>query len=118
MDTSRRPDLIVHARLALTRDPDRGRFELRQDGTFIGFLGYSVDQIPAADDDAGQARTVVRLQHTIIDEAHGRKGYARALVTLVLQRLAAEGELIVPECSYVQRYLSRYPEFRGLVYEG
>lgn len=118
MDTVNRPDLIVHDRLKLTRDPDRGRFELRQDDTFIGFEGYTVDEIPAEDDAQGQARTVVRLQHTIIDEAYGRKGYARALVTMVLQRLAAEGEQIVPECTYVQQYLARYPEFRELVYEG
>lgn len=116
MDTVNRPELIVHDRLKLTRDPDRGRFELRQDGKFIGFLGYTQDEAPAAD--GGEPETVVRLQHTIIDEAYGRQGYARALVTMVLQRLAAEGEQIAPECTYVQQYLARYPEFRELVYEG
>ena len=29
--------------------PDRGRFEMRQDGRFIGFLGYTQDEVPAAD---------------------------------------------------------------------
>lgn len=109
------PEKIVHERLKVTRDPDRERFELRQDGTFIGFLGYAQETVPGPD---GEDRTVVRLQHTIIDEAYGRKGYARALVTMVLQRLAAEGEMVIPECTYVQQYLARYPEFRELVYEG
>ena len=58
------------------------------------------------------------LQHTIIKEAFGRRGYARALVTIVLERLKAEGYQIVPECSYVQDYLRRYPEYLPMVYEG
>lgn len=109
------PEKIVHERLKVTRDPDRERFELRQDGTFIGFLGYAQETVPGSD---GEDRTVVRLQHTIIDEAHGRKGYARALVTMVLDRLRAEGDSIVPECSYVEDYLRRYPEYQDMVVNG
>ncbi|MCG7422282.1 N-acetyltransferase [Micrococcus sp. ACRRV] len=109
------PEKIVHERLQVTRDPDRQRFEMRQDGVFIGFLGYDVEELPAAN--GGEDETVVRLQHTIIDEAHGRKGYARALVTIVLDRLRAEGEKISPECSYVQDYLRRYPEYQDMVRE-
>lgn len=117
MDTASqpRPQKIVHERLKVTRDPDRGRFELRQDGHFIGFLGYTQEEVPTAD--GGEDETVVRLQHTIIDEAHGRRGYARALVTMVLDRLRAEGERISPECSYVEDYLERYPEYQDMVRE-
>lgn len=118
MDVTSDPTMIVHERLKLSRDPDRGRFELRQDDAFIGFVGYSEDRIPAADDAEGQARTVIRLQHTIIDEAYGRQGYARALVALILQRLHAEGFQIIPECTYVQSFLQRYPQFQELVYAG
>ncbi|GHD13501.1 GNAT family N-acetyltransferase [Zhihengliuella salsuginis] len=97
------PEKIVHEGLRLDHDADRGRYGLWQGPTFIGFLGYSRDG------------GVVTLQHTIISEAYSRHGYARALVTLVLDRLRAEGSTIVPECSYVQDYLARYPEYADLV---
>lgn len=109
------PEKIVHERLKVTRDPDRERFELRQDGAFIGFLGYAQDTVPGAD---GEDTVVLRLQHTIINEAYGRRGYARALVTLVLDRLRAEGDRIVAECSYVEDYLRRYPEYQDMVFGG
>lgn len=101
---------IVHDGLRVERDPDRGRVELWQDEQFIGFLGYTEHTV-------GE-ETVVVLQHTIIDEAFGRRGYARALVTIVLDRLRAEGNHIVPECSYVQDYLRRYPEYEPMVFTG
>ncbi|NUL49253.1 N-acetyltransferase [Cellulosimicrobium funkei] len=101
---------IVHDELRVQRDPDRGRVELWQRDQFIGFLGY-------AEHTVGEDIVVV-LQHTIIKESFGRRGYARALVTIVLERLKAEGFSIVPECSYVQDYLRRYPEYQPLVFEG
>ncbi|QCU77431.1 N-acetyltransferase [Citricoccus sp. SGAir0253] len=110
--TSRDLPKIVHDDLRVVRDPDRGRIELWQRDRFIGFLGY------AEAETADGEQSVVVLQHTIIDEAYGRRGYARALVTMVLERLRAEGFLIVPECTYVQDYLTRYPEYAPLVYEG
>jgi predicted GNAT family acetyltransferase len=100
---AQQPEKIVHEGLRLDHDPDRGRYSLWHAGVFIGFLGYTEDD------------GVVTLQHTIIDEAHGRKGYARALVTLVLDRLRAADKRIIPECTYVQDYLSRYPEYRDMV---
>lgn len=106
---------IVHDDLQVSRDPDRGRFELRQHEQFIGFVGYTEDPVTDAH---GEERCVARLQHTIIDEKYGRRGYARALVTIVLERLGAEGFLITPECSYVEDYLRRYPEYRPMVYHG
>ncbi|WP_158496545.1 GNAT family N-acetyltransferase [uncultured Micrococcus sp.] len=106
---------IAHNRLKLFRDPDRGRFELRQDGVYIGFVGYTVDDVPAAQSPDGEPGTAIRLQHTIIDEAYSRQGYARALVTMILERARAEGDRIIPECSYVQDYLRRYPEYEDVV---
>lgn len=97
------PPKIVHDGLRLDHDADRGRFGLWQGPTFIGFLGY-----------ARESETVT-LQHTIISEEFSRRGYARALVTLVLDRLRAEGAQIIPECSYVLDYLRRYPEYNDLI---
>ena len=108
--SAEQPPKIVHDGLRVERDTDRGRIELWQERQFIGFLGY-------AEHSVGED-TVVELQHTIVNEAFGRRGYARALVTLVLERLKAEGVRVIPECSYVQDYLERYPEYRSMVFEG
>ena len=102
-----RPEKIVHEGLRLEHDQDRGRYALWQRDVFIGFLGYSTDPQTG----------VVTLQHTIIGEAHGRHGYARALVTLVLDELRAEQRRVIVECSYIQDYLDRYPEYQDLVVE-
>ncbi|MFC7401135.1 GNAT family N-acetyltransferase [Citricoccus sp. GCM10030269] len=103
---------IVHDDLRVERDPDRCRFELWQNDQFIGFLGYAEAETPDGE------QSVVVLQHTVIRESYGHRGYARALVTIVLNRLQAEGFLIVPECTYVQDYLQRYPECTPMVYDG
>ncbi|MGQ7786636.1 GNAT family N-acetyltransferase [Nesterenkonia sp. PF2B19] len=98
----------VHPTAVLRRDEDRGRAELWDtlDGveTFIGFIGYTEETIGG--------RQVKRLQHTIIDPQFGRRGYARCLVTLLLDELVAEGWAFLSECSYIDQYLHRYPEYR------
>ncbi|PRA10327.1 GNAT family N-acetyltransferase [Arthrobacter sp. MYb211] len=94
---------IVHQGLRMDHDPGRGRYSLWHGSTFIGFIGYHREE------------QLVTLQHTIVNEEFGRRGYARALVTMVLDELRAEGAKIVPECSYVQDYLSRYPEYHDML---
>lgn len=97
------PEKIVHQGLRLDHDADRGRYSLWHGATYLGFLGYRADE------------GVATLQHTIINEAYGRQGYARALVTLVLEDLRRQGLKILPECSYVQDYLRRYPEYNDML---
>ncbi|WP_022873779.1 GNAT family N-acetyltransferase [Nesterenkonia alba] len=98
----------VHPNAELHIDEDRCRAELwdivEGQRTFIGFIGYSEEII------AGEP--VVRLMHTIVNERFGRRGYARALVTLLLDRLAEQGQRFTSECTYIDRYLARYPEYR------
>lgn len=101
---------IVHPQAELRIDEDRCRAELWDtlDGTetFIGFIGYSEETI------AGNK--VKRLQHTIVHPQYGRRGYARCLVTMLLDRLETEGWQFISECSYIDDYLHRYPEYRRL----
>lgn len=98
----------VHSTAELVIDEGRQRAELWDtvDGrpTFIGFVGYAEATI------GGQP--VWQLMHTIVNERFGRQGYARALVTLLLDKLAAEGTQFISECTYIDQYLSRYPEYR------
>lgn len=94
---------IVHQGLRLDHDLGRGRYALWHGSTYIGFIGYH------REDD------LVTLQHTIVNEEFGRRGYARSLVTLVLDQLRAEGLHIVSECTYIDGYLQRYPEYQDLL---
>lgn len=98
----------VHPQADLVLDTDRCRAELWDviDGerTFIGFIGYAEETIGG--------EPVWLLMHTIVNERFGRKGYARALVTLLLDHLATEGKRFTSECTYIDQFLTRYPEYR------
>ena len=89
-------DNMTHERFELwTSWPER---------SFVGFVAYQLE-------DPG----VYDLRHTIISESYGRQGYARTLVTLVLDQLREREQRIVPTCSYVQRYLERFDQYGDLV---
>ena len=94
---------IVHQGLRLDHDPGRGRYALWHGSTYVGFVGYQ------------REGDLVTLQHTIVNEEFGRRGYARALVTLVLDELRGQDVKIASECSYVDGYLQRYPEYRDML---
>lgn len=92
----------------------RDRFELWRvspDGNedkrkFVGFVGYRVSGDGA-----------LELQHTVIGERFSRQGYARTLVTHILDELRERGTTIIPTCTYVQSYLERFPQYADLVAE-
>lgn len=106
------PKKIVHDNLRLVDAGAKDRFEMYQDSpdtgesTFIGFIGYRM-----ADEDPN----IYVLQHTIVAEAYGRQGYARALTTLVLEQLKHQEQKFSNQCSYIEDYLRRYPEYLELV---
>lgn len=98
------PQIHDEPGLRLVDNSGSGRVELWLDQTLIGFEGV-------------ERRTdgTIELQHTIIDERYGRQGYARTLVTLLLEACQAAGVLVRPTCTYVQDYLERFPQFRAVV---
>lgn len=89
--------------LVLVHNSDRDRFELWDDETFMGLVGYEKD--------GGD----YILLHTVIEERFGQQGIARLLVSLVLTRMRLDGVKIRPVCSYVRRFLVRFPEYQLLV---
>jgi len=95
--------LIAHEHLRVELDPDHGRFGLFDGETFVGFLGFTEED------------GVLDLQHTIIKEEYSRRGYARALVTIVLERVWGQDKRVIPTCSYVVQYLERFPQYARLV---
>ncbi|HHX84391.1 MAG TPA: N-acetyltransferase [Actinomycetales bacterium] len=89
--------------LKLVHNPDRDRYELWDRETFMGLVGYERDG------------DVYILLHTVIEEEYGQQGIARLLVSLVLTRMRLDGHKIRPVCSYVRRFLTRFPEYQLLV---
>ncbi|UVE96604.1 GNAT family N-acetyltransferase [Dietzia sp. B32] len=89
--------------LKLVHNTDRDRFELWDSETFMGLVGYEKDG------------DVYILLHTVIEERYGQQGIARLLVSLVLTRMRLDGLKIRPVCSYVRRFLVRFPEYQLLV---
>lgn len=89
--------------LRLVHNTDRDRFELWDTDTFMGLVGYEKDG------------DVYILLHTVIEERYGQQGIARLLVSLVLTRMRLDGHKIRPVCSYVRRFLVRFPEYQLLV---
>ncbi|WP_149361801.1 GNAT family N-acetyltransferase [Lolliginicoccus suaedae] len=92
------------ARIAVIDNQSRSRYEIWVDGEFAGLEGYEIG------DDG-----VITLLHTIIDEAYSRQGYARAMVSAILDGMRARQQTFRPVCSYVQSFLDRFPEYRELV---
>jgi predicted GNAT family acetyltransferase len=97
--------LIPFDHVHVEQDPAHERYDLFDGETFVGFLGYNAEY------------GIVDLQHTIIKEEFSRRGYARALVTIVLERIWAREEKIVPTCSYVEQYLDRFPQYKVLLHQ-
>lgn len=95
--------MSAEASLKLVHNTDRDRFELWDSETFMGLVGYEKD---------GDAYI---LLHTVIEERFGQQGIARLLVSLVLTRMRLDGIKIRPVCSYVRRFLIRFPEYQLLV---
>ena len=91
------------ASLKLVHNTDRDRFELWDSDTFRGLVGYEKDG------------DVLILLHTVIEERFGQQGIARLLVSLVLTRMRLDDVKIRPVCSYVRRFLVRFPEYQLLV---
>ena len=91
------------ASLKLVHNTDRDRFELWDSDTFMGLVGYEKDG------------DVLILLHTVIEERFGQQGIARLLVSLVLTRMRLDDVKIRPVCSYVRRFLVRFPEDQLLV---
>jgi uncharacterized protein len=86
--------------------PERHRFEARIGGSDeVGVL------------DARRSRGVWTLSHTGVPPAIGGRGVGTALVRAALARVRAEGESVVPTCSFVQAYLRRHPEDADLLHE-
>ncbi len=102
--------------LEMVENKAQSRFELWIDGDLIGILGYALDGDDCPPGGAG-AGCVVGLMHTVVMEEFWHRGLAAALVGHALDTARERGWHIRPVCTYVQRFLTKNPEYAPLVVE-
>jgi uncharacterized protein len=86
----------------VTRDDENDRYDLRVGDVHAGFAAFR------RDDDG---RLV--FDHTEVDKAFGGRGLGKALAADALADVARRGEVVVPECPFIVKYL-RENEVAGL----
>ncbi|HEX2095329.1 MAG TPA: GNAT family N-acetyltransferase [Longimicrobiaceae bacterium] len=93
------------ADVTVVRNGAEERFEIRTGGE-PAFLTYSISD--------GE----IVLLHTEVPEALSGNGLGSELVRAALEHARSEGLVVVPLCPFVQAYLRRHPEYRGLARPG
>jgi predicted GNAT family acetyltransferase len=89
--------------LAVVDNPDRSRYELRDDGHLVGFTEYH------------ERDGVLVFPHTVITQPKRRAGYGGTLVRAALDDVRAKGRRIVAECPFVARFVDEHPEYADLL---
>lgn len=99
--------------ITVTHLAERERFRaeiLDEDGlpTEVGYLDYTRDSGHSDGDH-------LALTHTVVFDQYGGRGYAAELVRQVLDDVRADGNKVIPVCSYVVKYLEKNPQYTDLV---
>jgi uncharacterized protein len=84
-------------------NPDRSRYELRNDGHLVGFTEY-------LERDGAHV-----FPHTVITENKRGEGRGATLVRGALDDARRRGWRIVPECPFVAEFIESHPEYADLV---
>ena len=92
--------------LEVVDNPDRSRYELRDEGHLLGFTEYH---------ERGDG--VLVFPHTVITEPKRGAGYGSTLVQGALDAVRARGRTIVAECPFVKRFVEEHHEYEDLLAE-
>lgn len=89
----------------ITLNTKRSRFETTQDGhtAYLSFV-----RLPDGN---------LAYEHTIVPSALGGRGLGGKLVQHALDWAAGQGVKIRPDCSFVQAYIERNPQYLPLLLE-
>lgn len=96
----------MEKRYQLIHDAARNRYEFHLNGG-IAYVEY---------EPVGEG--IYRLTHTIVPPAFEGQGIGRELVESTLEALREQGVRIIPQCSFIVRYVQRHPEWESLLAEG
>ena len=87
---------------SVQHDAGRQRFHLRLEG-HEAELAYHLRE------------GVLVIDHTGVPEAIGGRGVASRLVQAAFEYARGQGWRVIPACSYAQVWVSRHPDYAGLV---
>ncbi|WP_298980153.1 GNAT family N-acetyltransferase [uncultured Psychrobacter sp.] len=88
--------------LQISHNEQANRFETTIDGQ-TGYISYQ---------DQGNA---LIYDHTIVPQALGGRGVGSALVKHALNYAREHDKKVVPQCSFVEAYINKHPEYQDLV---
>jgi hypothetical protein len=91
--------------LEVVDNPDRSRYELRNDGHLVGFTEYH------------ERDGVLVFPHTVITDPKRGAGYGTTLVQGALDDVRARGRRIVAQCPFVARFVAEHPDYADLLAE-
>jgi uncharacterized protein len=80
----------------------RHRYELDVDGA-TAFVNYR------------RSPGVISLLHAEVPPALEGRGIGSAMARLVLEAVRANGEKVIPACSFIADFIGKHPEFQDLV---
>ncbi len=98
-DTPSPPEASTQANPEVRDNPDEGRYELLLDGAVIGFSEYR---------DRDGRRIFV---HTVVDPAHGGRGYGNRLARAALDDALARDMPVVARCPFIRAWIERHPDY-------
>jgi len=79
------------------------RYEIKDDGRVVGIADYRVQN------------GLVVLPHTEVDPARQGAGLGAELIQAALDAIRESGKRVVPQCSYVARFIAEHPDYEDLV---
>jgi predicted GNAT family acetyltransferase len=88
--------------LEVVDNPDRSRYDLREDGHLVGFTEYH------------ERDGALVFPHTVITEPKRGAGYGNTLVRGALDDVRAKGRRIVAQCPFVARFVREHPDYADL----
>ena len=91
---------------SLIHNEPRHRYEFHLDGG-VAYVEY---------ESAGDG--IYRLTHTIVPPQFEGQGIGRRLVEATLEALRERGARIIPQCSFIIRYMQRHPVWESQLPEG
>ncbi|TAJ48234.1 MAG: N-acetyltransferase [Herbiconiux sp.] len=91
----------------IRNEPEQSRYTISVDGTTAGFADYRLE---------GNSIVFIRTE---VDPSRRGEGLAGALVQFALDDVRTSGDLtVVPQCSYVARFIDSHPDYQELVDRG